>query len=212
MLTRLTRAQTQAQTRKRILTSARQLAAQEGVQACSLERIAEAAGYSKGAVYSNFASKEAILTEALASWLQEEREALAMALAQHRQLDAALAAVSQLYAELLVRGDGRLGAEIRLAATRQDEPGPALRLLLAAHQQQLQQLFSGWLKDCNAPLAVSAKELTTLVGAVSCGLLLETAAQGGGGRQTEIAAAFYSVLRCSCMARVSAHASVGTLG
>jgi AcrR family transcriptional regulator len=64
-MTRLSRTESRAQTRNRLLEAARELFAKEGYAATSVERIAEAAGYSKGAVYSNFESKESIFLEVL---------------------------------------------------------------------------------------------------------------------------------------------------
>jgi AcrR family transcriptional regulator len=64
-LARLTREQSQAQTRARLLTSAQALVAREGYENASVDRIAEEAGYSKGAFYSNFSSKEELFLELL---------------------------------------------------------------------------------------------------------------------------------------------------
>lgn len=48
----------QAQTRSSLLAVAEEILAEQGYQRASLEKIAERAGFTKGAVYSNFASKE----------------------------------------------------------------------------------------------------------------------------------------------------------
>lgn len=57
---RLTRQQRQQLTRQRLLDAAAQLFAEQGL-AASLDDVAAAAGLTKGAVYSNFSSKEALL-------------------------------------------------------------------------------------------------------------------------------------------------------
>jgi AcrR family transcriptional regulator len=57
---RLTRQQRQQQTRDRLLDAAQRLVAQRGLST-SLDEVASAAGLTKGAVYSNFASKEELL-------------------------------------------------------------------------------------------------------------------------------------------------------
>lgn len=54
---RLTRAEQQERTRQRLLEVAARLFASKGYQATNLEQIAEKAGLTKGAVYSNFTSK-----------------------------------------------------------------------------------------------------------------------------------------------------------
>jgi AcrR family transcriptional regulator len=55
--TRLTRAQSKAQTRAMLLDAARQVFLERGYHRTSLEAVAEAAGFSIGAVYSAFTSK-----------------------------------------------------------------------------------------------------------------------------------------------------------
>jgi len=54
---RLTRDERRAQTRERLLDAAAEVFNRLGYHGASLEAVAEAAGYTKGAVYSNFASK-----------------------------------------------------------------------------------------------------------------------------------------------------------
>lgn len=54
---RLTRAESQERTREDLLDAAAEVFARRGFNAASVEEVAEAAGYSKGAVYSNFAGK-----------------------------------------------------------------------------------------------------------------------------------------------------------
>jgi AcrR family transcriptional regulator len=59
-LARLTREQSQAQTKAKLLASAREVVARDGYEGATVERIAEEAGFSKGAFYSNFHGKEDI--------------------------------------------------------------------------------------------------------------------------------------------------------
>jgi AcrR family transcriptional regulator len=58
---RLSRQEQKAQTRIRLLDAAARVFAQRGFEAASLDEVAAAAGYTKGAVYSNFASKTDLL-------------------------------------------------------------------------------------------------------------------------------------------------------
>jgi AcrR family transcriptional regulator len=57
---RLTRKQRQAHTRARLMHSAAKVAAARGLDGASLDLVAEEAGFTKGAVYANFESKEAL--------------------------------------------------------------------------------------------------------------------------------------------------------
>lgn len=60
-----TRKERQAATRERLLEVATKMLFESGYGATSLDRIAEAAGFSKGAVYSNFSGKEELVLEVL---------------------------------------------------------------------------------------------------------------------------------------------------
>ncbi|MCL2532585.1 MAG: TetR/AcrR family transcriptional regulator [Nocardiaceae bacterium] len=62
---RLTRSESQARTRAEVLATARDLFLADGYAATSLEKVAETAGYSKGAVYSNFRGKKELCLEVL---------------------------------------------------------------------------------------------------------------------------------------------------
>ncbi|MCW4352620.1 TetR/AcrR family transcriptional regulator [Hoyosella sp. YIM 151337] len=57
---RLTRRESQQQTRQRVLDAATELFLDRGYRVTSIGEVADAAGYSHGAVYSNFASKTAL--------------------------------------------------------------------------------------------------------------------------------------------------------
>ncbi|MCP1845699.1 AcrR family transcriptional regulator [Bradyrhizobium sp. USDA 4524] len=74
---RLTREQSQEQTRRRLIESARRQVATRGFNAATVRDIAEDAGYSLGAFYSNFDSKESLLLEVLS--LHRSEEALRVA-------------------------------------------------------------------------------------------------------------------------------------
>jgi AcrR family transcriptional regulator len=62
---RMTREESQAQTRAKLISVAQTLFTRDGYAATSLERIADEAGFSKGAVYSNFDGKESLFLDVL---------------------------------------------------------------------------------------------------------------------------------------------------
>ncbi len=64
---RMTRAETKARTRALLLEAAAQVFARKGYAGASVEDIAESAGFSTGALYSNFASKDKLFVELLSS-------------------------------------------------------------------------------------------------------------------------------------------------
>ena len=72
---RLTREESHLRTRARLLLAARQEIARHGVPAASVRNISEAAGFSQGAFYSNFQSKEAMLLALMEDHMQQEAAA-----------------------------------------------------------------------------------------------------------------------------------------
>jgi AcrR family transcriptional regulator len=69
---RISRADAKEHTRELLLTAAREAFAEHGYQGVSLDRIAERAGFTKGAMYVHFASKQALFFEVLASGLHRQ--------------------------------------------------------------------------------------------------------------------------------------------
>lgn len=60
MKKRITRKESQLQTRENLLDAALKVFSRRGYHAASVDEVAAEAGYSKGAVYSNFSGKEAL--------------------------------------------------------------------------------------------------------------------------------------------------------
>jgi AcrR family transcriptional regulator len=73
---RLSRPESRALTRERLLAAAREAFIRGGYARTYLEAVAEAAGFSKGAVYSNFESKEALFLELLEAKLTSDAEGM----------------------------------------------------------------------------------------------------------------------------------------
>jgi AcrR family transcriptional regulator len=63
--TRLTRKEKQAETRKRLLDAGERVFLRRGLQGSSVEEIAAEAGFTRGAFYSNFESKDELFVELL---------------------------------------------------------------------------------------------------------------------------------------------------
>jgi AcrR family transcriptional regulator len=99
MRTTLTRADRQARTREELLDAADRLFTGNGFHATSVDAVADAAGYTKGAVYSNFESKEDLFFA-----VYERRVARRV-----EEMEATLASEETAYAgmERLIAGLGR---------------------------------------------------------------------------------------------------------
>ena len=82
------RAERQAETRRRLVEVARDMFVNDGYAATSLDKVAERAGFSKGAVYSNFAGKEELCMAVLDSIHADQVAAVAEVFAGPGDLDA----------------------------------------------------------------------------------------------------------------------------
>ena len=80
---RLTRAEAKSRTRQLLLDAAASVFARKGYVGASVEEIAETAGFSIGAVYSNFGSKEELFLELSAAYRSDLIAAAAGAVREH---------------------------------------------------------------------------------------------------------------------------------
>ena len=76
---RLSRAERQAQTRRALLDAAAAVFIERGLQGASVEAIARRAGFTRGAFYANFASKEELFAEVLQDRVYSAYRAMAEA-------------------------------------------------------------------------------------------------------------------------------------
>ena len=74
MTTRLTRKQQQAKTRERLMESAMRVFSEEGLDGASIDAIAAGAGYTKGAFYANFESKNELFLTILEDRIDRRTE------------------------------------------------------------------------------------------------------------------------------------------
>ncbi|MGH9243538.1 MAG: TetR/AcrR family transcriptional regulator [Acidimicrobiales bacterium] len=96
---KLTRDQKKARTREALVDAAAQVFAERGFHLASLEQVADRAGFTIGAVYSNFAGKEELFLVVLDRWGVEEAVALGQGLAAVRTAEAAVEAVDTWFRE-----------------------------------------------------------------------------------------------------------------
>ncbi|MEU5879355.1 helix-turn-helix domain-containing protein [Spirillospora sp. NPDC047279] len=119
---RLTRVESQARTRELLLATARRLFLRDGYHATSLEKVAEAAGFSKGAVYSNFGTKDELCRTVIEAVRAEQVQAIMDAFLGEGSGEERLA-VFESWAERTIGDPGwtLLEAEFAIHATRRDQ-------------------------------------------------------------------------------------------
>lgn len=84
---RLTRKEQQARTRSSLISSAAKLFAERGLEQASIDEVAEAAGYTKGAFYANFRNKEELFLAMLEERFAQRLEALDRILASANDVE-----------------------------------------------------------------------------------------------------------------------------
>jgi AcrR family transcriptional regulator len=179
-MTRLTRAQRRQQTRAHLLDAAGQVFARRGFHAATVDEVADAAGYTKGAVYSNFANKDelflALLDQRLAAQLQQV-EAL-YAIESSEELRAAMRAQTER-GFAAARDFGVLQVEFWLYAMR----NPAAQAELAKRYRQLRERLAELITRRHAHRQTSPPmppgHLAALAIATDTGLFLQYAAEPG---------------------------------
>lgn len=148
-MSRLTRTESQARTRRQLVTTAQELFLADGYATTSLEKVADAAGYSKGAVYSNFRNKDELCLAVLDAIHESQASRMAASLetaeTMEELLDGLLSwaesnvgdqAWTALEVEFAtnVRRDERIRHEL---AVRDKQIRDALASLLGAHAERL---------------------------------------------------------------------------
>ena len=113
---RLSRAESQVATREKLLRTARESFLRDGYTATSLAAVAERAGYSTGAVYSNFGGKAELALQVLEEIQSEQLGELERILAAPEPVDARLTALEHWAAQAMASGWPRLELEFALDA------------------------------------------------------------------------------------------------
>jgi AcrR family transcriptional regulator len=169
---RLTRAEQQAQTRERLLAAAERVFARHGYGGASIDLISAEAGYSKGAIYSNFESKEEVFLELARVYMERGMADLAQALdVAPENLSAAL---SQWLATLQTDNDCLLlVTELQLQARRSPAFAASYYSLQDQQTRTLANSLKRFFKASGAPMPMNATDLAGALIAVAHGLSLQ---------------------------------------
>jgi AcrR family transcriptional regulator len=161
-------------TRRKLLDAAKRIFAQDGFEAARLEDIAAGAGYTRGAFYANFKSKEDIFFALFEEWVRERIESLTSALRRHSNPADKLVALRTHYAELAT--DRRLvliSMEFKQFALRHPEAHARLRSSHRRIRASFGELFSEIMDALGKTIPIDYPAASACLGALSQGLLLE---------------------------------------
>jgi AcrR family transcriptional regulator len=165
--------------RRRLLDAAAEVFARRGYQAARLEEIAHTAGFTKGAVYSNFEGKHALLAELIE---QRARTRLAVGAvevrARHRPDSAVEDAVEDI-AEVFARGIvergtwSRLMVEMAQCAAHDPQVRKAYVGVRRALRDEMAAAIATGCAELDLELTVPPEQLALTLQALRMGLALE---------------------------------------
>lgn len=171
----LTRAESRAETRQRLIDAGAEVFSRRGYRGAALAEIAERAGYTIGAIYSNFSTKHELFLAVLEDHVGARIDEVAQALEQASTSDGAIErAAADTVGHL--RHDPTwfpLFIEYWSEAMRE----PAVRKRFAEYQletrRRLAELIADWARRNDRQLALDPGELAVIVKALTNGLALE---------------------------------------
>jgi AcrR family transcriptional regulator len=169
---RLSRAEQQAVTRERLLVAAQDVVSRLGYGGASVDVIAAEAGYSKGAVYSNFPNKESILLELLHRNMERDLAELEKIVVL--QPEALQGAVSDWLNTAFADHDcPLLATELQLHARRSPEFAAQYSVYQEQQVQTLARILQAYFDALSVPLPIDARTLASSMTALAHGLSLQ---------------------------------------
>jgi AcrR family transcriptional regulator len=170
---RLTRAESQAQTRARLLKAAAEVFKQRGFENASVEEVAEVAGFSKGAVYANFPSKAALFLAVIDEVLPDHEQALREIFSRERHAAGRIVAAGRLYSEMVkhLREWELLSTEYWLHVQRHPELEEQMARKCRLENEQIASLLERFYNDLGQDPPLPLHQLASLCIATVNGLV-----------------------------------------
>lgn len=180
MSERWTRERRLEHTRKLLLDAAEEVIARKGLGAAALDDIADAAGYTRGAIYSHFGTKEELFLAVIDRQRQRFLEGFAEVIESFHRVDEL--DIDELAARWRSIGSGTdraaLGYEFTLFLLRNPEARERLSAQRQANVQSLSEFISKHVARIGATLTMPADELARLILAVNDGVTLGSEVDG----------------------------------
>jgi AcrR family transcriptional regulator len=176
---RLTRAEQQAETRARLIDAAARVFARRGFRAASVEEIAEEAGYSHGAVYSNFNGKADLFLAVFEDYMAERVRELADAqatLPQDAPLELRARALADQWMDRLA-GDREsmvLHMEFIAHAGRDPELAQRFGSRSMAMREAVARYIAHYQQEAGLELAMPVDDIALVLRALGIGLAIES--------------------------------------
>jgi AcrR family transcriptional regulator len=171
----LTRKQKQEKTRSCLMDAAAKVFARRGLEDASIDEVADEAGYTKGAFYSNFKSKEELFLAMLDEKFSAEIERLDEALGggddpREEARQAAAGFASFVFAD---PEWPRLYFQFAAHAARDEEFREELATRCRAMREKMVEIFRRWSRDFPAEPPLPLADLATMTDFMASGFILE---------------------------------------
>jgi AcrR family transcriptional regulator len=170
----VTRKEKQARTRAKLLNSASRLFCRHGLEQASVDDIARDAGYTKGAFYSNFKSKEELFLAMLDEKFAEEIERIEAALRTDESPDEAVRHAGEDFMRFM-RSDPeweRLQLEFLAYAARNEEFRQELLTRQRAMEQRLEEVYRRWNERIGIEPPIPLSDITQITAVMTKGFLV----------------------------------------
>jgi AcrR family transcriptional regulator len=196
-------------TRTALVDAAAEVFARRGFQAASLDEIAEAAGFTRGAIYSNFGGKDDLMLAVVEQHSQNLIGAFSSAMDVESGPDRRAVAAAQLWKDLVRRDEGLLALqlEFRLYALRNPE---FRRRLAEVERQQITEIVRMIARETDElglTMKMAAEDVAEIMNAWSIGFSeLAAVDRENAARYDELAERFFRFVAESMIADPPARA------
>jgi len=169
---RLTREERREETRSRLIGAAREVFAEEGYHAASVDQVAERAGFSTGAVYSAFGSKEELFRALVQEELRRQTDQLEDAIRDRPSMDARVQGAAERWMTYVQREPRMvlLLTEFWAYAVRRDDPGGMVAEQLGEIRAALARLIAMSAEELGLELTIPVEQLAVVVDALADGI------------------------------------------
>jgi AcrR family transcriptional regulator len=170
----LTRHEKQQRTRRSLLRAAEKLFCQQGLDAASVDQVAQEAGYTKGAFYANFKSKEELFLVMLDERFAQELDRLDRALAGAQEpLAEAQAAAADFIHFASDENWPRLYFQFMSYAAHDEEFRQELATRLKAMRERLTEIFTHWKEGFGKTAPIPQQDITAMMFFMADGFLVD---------------------------------------
>jgi AcrR family transcriptional regulator len=169
---RLTREQSRAKTRERLLQAARGVFARRGFHGASVEEIASEAGFSTGALYSNFEGKEDLFLVLMDREIEAHAREISRAVAEQVSISDRATGGARQWMTMIEREPEvlLLFMEFWAYGVRDGRVRPKVAARFAQVRQVLTGLIADGVRDFDLELTIPAEQLAIAIDALADGI------------------------------------------